>query len=406
VSVDVREISLHDAVKFIVDNRGKTVPTADNGIPLIATNCIKNNGLFPVFEKIRFVSEETYKTWFRSHPEPGDIIFVNKGTPGRVCLVPNPVNFCIAQDMVALRVDESVIYPKYLFAALRSDYIQNVIENMHVGTLIPHFKKSDFERLMIPVPDEVTQKYIGNLYYDLSMAIELNNQINKTLEEMAQAIFKSWFVDFEPFRDGEFEESEIGPIPKGWRVVELGEITEEIRERVKDRKIPVFSAVKTGDLVLSEDYFTKQVFSRDISKYIVVKPFDFAYNPARINIGSIGINEFSYTGCVSPVYVVFRTDQKYKWFFKMLTRTERFKKEVNTRASGSVRQTLNFDEFSKIKVVYPYAEIVEEYNYIFEGLIMAKSKIEEEISILSEIRDTLLPKLMSGEIRVPVEEVI
>ena len=406
MSVDVREISLHDAVKFIVDNRGKTVPTADNGIPLIATNCIKNNGLFPVFEKIRFVSEETYKTWFRSHPEPGDIIFVNKGTPGRVCLVPNPVNFCIAQDMVALRVDESVIYPKYLFAALRSDYIQNVIENMHVGTLIPHFKKSDFERLMIPVPDEVTQKYIGNLYYDLSMAIELNNQINKTLEEMAQAIFKSWFVDFEPFRDGEFEESEIGPIPKGWRVVELGEITEEIRERVKDRKIPVFSAVKTGDLVLSEDYFTKQVFSRDISKYIVVKPFDFAYNPARINIGSIGINEFSYTGCVSPVYVVFRTDQKYKWFFKMLTRTERFKKEVNTRASGSVRQTLNFDEFSKIKVVYPYAEIVEEYNYIFEGLIMAKSKIEEEISILSEIRDTLLPKLMSGEIRVPVEEVI
>ena len=70
MSVDVREISLHDAVKFIVDNRGKTVPTADNGIPLIATNCIKNNGLFPVFEKIRFVSEETYKTWFRSHPEP------------------------------------------------------------------------------------------------------------------------------------------------------------------------------------------------------------------------------------------------------------------------------------------------------------------------------------------------
>jgi type I restriction enzyme S subunit len=259
-------------------------------------------------------------------------------------------------------------------------------------------------KIMLPPLHE--QKAIAATLSALDDMIELNNQINKTLEEMAQAIFKSWFVDFEPFKDGEFEESELGLIPKGWRVVELGEITEEIRERVKDRKIPVFSAVKTGDLVLSEDYFTKQVFSRDISKYIVVKPFDFAYNPARINIGSIGINEFSYTGCVSPVYVVFRTDQKYKWFFKMLTRTERFKKEVNTRASGSVRQTLNFDEFSKIKVVYPYAEIVEEYNYIFEGLIMAKSKIEEEISILSEIRDTLLPKLMSGEIRVPVEEVI
>jgi len=272
------------------------------------------------------------------------------------------------------------------------------------GSAVPTLNRNHIHPILVSAPESIKEQHsIAVTLSVLDDMIELNNQINKTLEEMAQAIFKSWFVDFEPFRDGEFEESELGLIPKGWRVVELGEITEEIRERVKDRKIPVFSAVKTGDLVLSEDYFTKQVFSRDISKYIVVKPFDFAYNPARINIGSIGINEFSYTGCVSPVYVVFRTDQKYKWFFKMLTRTERFKKEVNTRASGSVRQTLNFDEFSKIKVVYPYAEIVEEYNYIFEGLIMAKSKIEEEISILSEIRDTLLPKLMSGEIRVPVE---
>ena len=90
-----------------------------------------------------------YSNWFRGHPSPGDILFVNKGTPGRVCLVPDPINFCVAQDMVALQVDESVIYPPYLFAALRSRQVRKSIENMHVGTMIPHFKKGDFDLLQI-----------------------------------------------------------------------------------------------------------------------------------------------------------------------------------------------------------------------------------------------------------------
>ena len=371
-------------------------------------------------DEIPFVTPTDYKNYHKNIysserylSQAGKEVLGNKLLPINSVIVT-----CIGSDMgkVAINKVECITNQQINSIILKrdladSDFIYYTLISMQEylkmlargGTTMPIVNKSTFEEIKLLLPPFPEQKAIAATLSALDDMIELNNQINKTLEEMAQAIFKSWFVDFEPFKDGEFEESELGLIPKGWRVVELGEITEEIRERVKDRKIPVFSAVKTGDLVLSEDYFTKQVFSRDISKYIVVKPFDFAYNPARINIGSIGINEFSYTGCVSPVYVVFRTDQKYKWFFKMLTRTERFKKEVNTRASGSVRQTLNFDEFSKIKVVYPYAEIVEEYNYIFEGLIMAKSKIEEEISILSEIRDTLLPKLISGEIRVPVE---
>jgi type I restriction enzyme S subunit len=359
------------------------------------------------FDGLAFIDDEQADKLKGVTVEDGDILLnITGDSVARSCIVPKEVLPArVNQHVSIVRVDKSKAFNKYVFY-----YIQNMkpllLSLAGNGGTRNALTKAMIEQLDISLPSLPEQKAIAATLSALDDMIELNNKVNKTLEEMAQAIFKSWFVDFEPFRDGEFEESELGLIPKGWRVVELGEITEEIRERVKDRKIPVFSAVKTGDLVLSEDYFTKQVFSRDISKYIVVKPFDFAYNPARINIGSIGINEFSYTGCVSPVYVVFRTDQKYKWFFKMLTRTERFKKEVNTRASGSVRQTLNFDEFSKIKVVYPYAEIVEEYNYIFEGLIMAKSKIEEEISILSEIRDTLLPKLMSGEIRVPVEEVV
>ena len=111
------EIPFSELLSNVVDNRGKTCPTADAGIPLIATNCIRNELLYPTYDKVRFVSQHTYSTWFRGHPKPGDILFVNKATPGRVCLVPDPVDFCIAQDMVAVRADPRKIYPKFLFAA-------------------------------------------------------------------------------------------------------------------------------------------------------------------------------------------------------------------------------------------------------------------------------------------------
>jgi type I restriction enzyme S subunit len=197
----INEIYLADAVEFIVDNRGRTAPINECGIPLIATNCVSNEHLYPLKEKLRYVSQETYENWFRSHPNPGDILLTNKGSQnGAVCLVPDPVDFCIAQDMVALRADPNKIYPLYLFAVLRSSLVQNRIKELNVDSVIPHFKKTDFNKLYFPLPDVEEQKFIGDLYFKLSYKVELNRQINQTLEAMAQAIFKSWFVDFEPVK--------------------------------------------------------------------------------------------------------------------------------------------------------------------------------------------------------------
>ena len=123
----------------IVDNRGRTCPVGEVGLPLIATNCIDPTSLFPSYSTTRFVSEETYRTWFRGHPTPGDILFVCKGSPGRTNWCPDPVDFCIAQDMVAVRADAKRVVPKYLFAALRCSLVQSQIDNLHVGTMIPHF---------------------------------------------------------------------------------------------------------------------------------------------------------------------------------------------------------------------------------------------------------------------------
>ncbi|MGO2169364.1 restriction endonuclease subunit S [Pseudoalteromonas sp. AOP31-A2-14] len=200
--MEFKSYTFKDLLENIVDNRGKTCPVQSSGIPLIATNCIKDNSLYAEYERVRYISDETYKTWFRGHPKPEDIIFVCKGSPGRVAWVQNPVPYCIAQDMVAIRANKNVIDSKFLFALLRSPKAQKSILNMHVGTMIPHFKKGDFSKLYFDIPSDLEyQKWAGEVYFSFSEKIELNKQTNQTLEQMAQALFKSWFVDFDPVFD-------------------------------------------------------------------------------------------------------------------------------------------------------------------------------------------------------------
>ena len=269
------------------------------------------------------------------------------------------------------------------------------------STAVPIINKSTFANYEIEIPNIKEQKRIGEILSSLDDKIELNRRINDNLEQQAQALFKSWFVNFEPFKKGKFIDSELGMIPEGWQVEELGNITNSITEKVGKRTdVKVLSPVNTGDLLLSEEYFTKQVYSKTLAKYIMVAPNDFAYNPARINIGSIGMNTFDFSGCVSPVYVVFRCEKEYHHFFNIFKATKNFKEEVNTRAIGGVRQTLSYKDFSLIKIVYPPKEAVEQFNKIYSHIMTLIKKNVLENKRLHQTRDTLLPKLMSGELKI------
>ena len=251
-------------------------------------------------------------------------------------------------------------------------------------------------------PDIAAQRRIASILSSLDRKIELNNKINAELEEMAQAIFKNWFVDFEPFKDGKFVESELGMIPEGWKVGTLSDITNNKSTKVEERNdVKVLSPVTTGELVLSEEFFTKQVFSSSIAKYKVVNQGDFAYNPARINIGSIGRNEFDFVGCVSPVYVVFSVLKGYEYFFDLFRKRSFFKDSVVSLAIGGVRQSLSFDDFGMIKTIIPPLEIVEKFNKLYEPIKRTIRGNNMQNTHLSLLRDTLLPRLMSGELDIP-----
>ena len=386
---DCNRVPLTELLSFIVDNRGKTVPTAPSGHKLIATNCVTNNTLFPVYEKIRYLSEETYQTWFRAHPIPGDILFVNKGTPGRVCLVPDPVDFCIAQDMIALRADESKIYPKYLFAVLRSREIQQQIYNTNVGDVIPHFKKQFLNQLLIPIPEWSIQESIGDLYYVLSLKAERNKKVNDNLYAQAKAIFDNHFIN-------------IDAIPAGWRKGNLLDIAnylnglamQKFRPQGNEIGLPV---LKIKELRQGSCDDSSELCSLRIKPEYIIHDGDVIFSwsgSLLVDIwcgGTCGLNQHLFR-VTSDIYD--------KWFYYLWTAHHLARFIAIAADKATTMGHIKREELAKAEVLIPceddYTSLTSIMQPIFELII--SNRIEGRK--LAVLRDELLPKLMSGEIDV------
>ncbi len=386
---DCPKVPITELLSFIVDNRGKTVPTAPYGHKLIATNCVTNNTLFPVYEKVRYLSDETYHTWFRAHPVPGDILFVNKGTPGRVCMVPDPVDFCIAQDMIALRADDTKIYNKYLFAVLRSREIQQQIYNTSVGDVIPHFKKQFLDQLLIPVPDRSIQEDIGDSYYLFSYKIELNHKINENLQQQAMKIFAERFINIET-------------LPDGWRKGNLLDVAkylnglamQKFRPQENEIGIPV---LKIKELRQGFTDASSELCSPNIKPEYIIQDGDVIFSWS----GSLLVDIWCGGKCGLNQHLFKVTSNRFdKWFYYLWTahHLDRFIAVAADKATtmGHIKR----GDLAKAEVLIPsekdYKEIGAVMAPIFELIIANRI----EARTLSELRDGLLPKLMSGEIDV------
>jgi len=450
MAIETANYSFSDLLSNIVDNRGKTCPVAEDGLPLIATNCVKNETLFPMFEKVRYVDKETYDNWFRGHPEPGDMIFVTKGSPGNVCWTPDPVNFCIAQDMVAIRANPEIVDSKYLFALLRSRRTQHSILNMHVGTLIPHFKKGDFKNLYFDIPRDLgLQRSIGETYFAFCEKIELNRQMNFTLEGMAQALFKSWFVDFDPVIDnalaadnpipdslkalaesrkaqGEQRKplpeaiqnrfpnrfvfnDDLGWVPEGWDPVPLGEYVtvkrggspRPIHDYLVDDGLP---CVKISDATASDSRFlmgTKQFIKPEgLSKTVKLKKGELILS----NSATPGIPKFlNLDACIHDGWLYFPkkklfTDNYLYQLFLVI------RDALLSQGNGSVFTNLKTDILKNHCVVVPNKLLLEAAESRFDEIKQRCLLIQEQTESLTKTRDTLLPKLLSGQLRIPEAE--
>ena len=275
---------------------------------------------------------------------------------------------------------EIEIEPKYLVYYFRSTAFRQQVTSMASLTTRASLNNSMIDRLPLLLPDINIQRKIGNYLFTIDQKILANKAVNEKLEAQMWAIYKNVF-----------------PGAK-YTNTTLGSVTSRITERIGERNATVLSAVFTGALQPSDEHFNKRVYSKDISKYITVEEGDFAYNPARINIGSIGINDLGYVGCVSPVYVVFKTDERYRAYFRFYFRTSVFREECKTRAYGSVRQSLNYNDFSNIAISYPDVAAAENFENRWNHIREIINKNEKQSAILERIKKNLFEDFISGRL--------
>lgn len=394
----------------IVDNRGKTVPTSNYGTPLIATNCIKHSSIYPTFDNVRYVNEEVMQNWFRAHPKPNDIIFVNKGTPGRVCLVPDPVSFCFAQDMMGFRCDPKKIDYQYLFAVLRSKFIQQKIENFHVGLVIPHFRKGDLDHIKIPrLSSRQLELAVGNLYLNLSKKIEINNQINAELEAMAKTLYDYWFIQFDfpnadckPYKSsgGKMVYNEVlkREIPERWEAKVLADIANITMGQSPSGSSYNSEGIGTIFFQGSTDFgwlfpTTRQYTTEPnrmakkgdilLSVRAPVGTMNIAKDDCCIGRGLAALN--SKTGSDSFLFYVM---QYYKQIFDY------------RNSEGTTFGSINKDDLHSLPLAYPTSDLLNKYDEIVsQSNKLVFEKGMENIQ-LEELRDWLLPMLMNGQVTI------
>ncbi|QQS42218.1 MAG: restriction endonuclease subunit S [Acidobacteriota bacterium] len=336
-----------------------------------------------------------------------------------ICVAMRPLTF--NQDVKALTARGGLCpeFLPYLLLAKKRDLL-GLVDLAGHGT--GRINTDELKGLDVSLPPVSKQQSIAQIFRTLDDKIELNRRMNETLEEMARALFKSWFVDFDPVRakmEGRWRRgeslpglpadlydlfpdrlvpSELGDIPEEWIVGSFGDLIEQRSERVGGRGVTVLSAVAKGELEKSDDLFSKRVYSKNLDKYLLVEQWDFAFNPSRINIGSIGMLKEDFFGGVSPVYVVFRPLSKFRWFLEFSLKATNTKTWIATLCSGSVRQSLSFSDFASIPTVIPPEGLVDFFNEIWEMNLSSIDIRKSEAETLSELRDSLLPKLIAGNV--------
>jgi type I restriction enzyme S subunit len=268
--------NLEDLLDALIDYRGKTPKKTTSGVPLITAKVVKKGAIQTPDE---FIAEENYDTWMvRGLPKVGDVVLTTEAPLGEVAQLKES-RVALAQRIVTLRGKEGVLDNTFLKYFLMSSIGQSRLKERESGTTVTGIKQSELRLVKIDCPNIREQKRISSILSALDDKIELNNRMNKVLEQMAQAIFKQWFVDFEfPNENGEPYKSsggemewceELGKeIPKGWRVGTLGEVIVNYdskriplskNEREKRKKIyPYYGAASIADYV--DDYIFDGIY--------------------------------------------------------------------------------------------------------------------------------------------------
>ncbi|MFI8544593.1 restriction endonuclease subunit S [Enterococcus casseliflavus] len=367
------------------------------------------------------ISEEGIKNSSTKLAQIGDIVMASAGqgyTRGQTSIL--CIDTYINQSVIALRANEEILDNKYLYYNLSSRYkeLRALSDSSSIrGSITTKMLK----QLNIKIPKIKYQKKVVNILWNLDSKIELNNQIISNLEELASTLFKRWFVDFEfpdengnPYKSsgGKMVDSELGEIPEGWKIIDLKSIVDVVDNR---GKTPPLEKDKTDFPIIDVKTLSgngRVVNYSKAQKYVSEETYSswFRSGHPKINdilistVGSIGEIKMFLTdkGTIAQNVVGLRAKNHLEYYLYQFLLYN--KSNLITYNIGSVQPSIKVTHLLKYKLLLPSKKDLNKFNSVMIGLTDKIINLSKGVNSLTEIRDSLLPKLLSGEIELPEDE--
>lgn len=363
----------------------------EGGYPLIRAKDISNGVIS--FKDVRYISDEQHRqlTKYRK-AEKGDVLVSKSGTLGTCCLVNVDHEFSVYESIIVIKPDYSKLDGKYLLHLLRDSAVQERMLGAKVGGTVSHLNLKHFRDLKLPLPPYNEQTRIAETLSTWDKAIELKEQLIEEKKKQKSGLMQKLLTG--KVRLPGFDEEVNCP--------KLENYIEEVKKKNKENnESRVLSVTNKQGFILQEDQFNRIVASKDLSNYKIVKKGEFAYNPSRVNVGSIDLLKNFESGLLSPMYVVFKCKEKlnndYLYHF---IKSEVFLNIIPNMLQGSVRDSLSFESLKLIKLFIPSLEEQKAIAKILNTADKEINLLEKELESLKLQKKGLMQLLLTGIVRV------
>ena len=394
-----KEYKLKDATSILGDGIHGTPKYDDAGPVFFINGNNLENGKIVIKDNTKRVSLEEANKHKKPLTERTLFVSIN-GTLGNVARY-NGESCILGKSACYFNVKEEFDIDFIYYVVANSEF-KNEIERLATGTTIKNVSLETMRNYTFYAPSLKTQKQIASILKSLDDKIEVNRKINDNLEQQAQALFKSWFVDFEPFKDGEFVESELGMIPKGWRVVSLGDLMcynggsqPPASEFIEVYKEGYIRFIQIRDYA-SDGHITYIPISKrnklcDVKDIMIAR---YGASLGRICFGLKGAYNVALAK-VTPLKDYFRE------YLRCFLNTREFYEGINNKGNRAVQAGFNQSDIQSFRLPFPTDDdIIMVFEKLCSSYFERRLLNDQESRRLAELRDTLLPKLMSGELKV------
>ena len=363
--------------------RAKNSELSSSGLPFARAQNV-NNGF--LFEDADCFPLDGLKKVGKKISKPGDVVFTSKGTVGRFAYVREDTpRFVYAPQLCFWRsLDETVIHPRWLYYWMQSNEFYRQYKGVSGQTdMAEYVNLQDQRRMYLAIPPLSVQRGIVEILAGLDDKIANNTKINHHLEQMAQAIFKSWFVDFEPFANGDFIDTKLGKIPAGWQIGIVGDVVRLQR----GHDLPINTVTYGNYPVIG-------------SKGIIAYHNEYTSKAPVIILGrsgNIGLPRYYNKDCWAHNTAIYSKELYGMplWVFFLLCQID-----YSVFKGGSAVPTLNRNHVESCQIVIPPIDVQNQYHELIAPLYWQRDSLIEQSETLATLRDTLLPKLMNRELCV------